>query len=213
MLAGHLGMIVTPRQGNRIPAHVAWVADNGCGPTKHGKVGAAYPGNAGYLAYLARLAPRRDACLFAAAPDVLGDAAATLARSAVMFGPIRAAGYLVALVAQDGLEREVIPWHDFDVLFIGGSTEWKMGEAAAQLVAEAKWHGKQVHFGRVNSYRRLSYAAGLGCDTADGTYLVFGPDKNLPTLLHWVELVNATTVPDLVLVIRLGGRAGWSLAA
>jgi hypothetical protein len=97
---GDFGMIVTPRQGNRLPADVLWVADNGCGPSKSGemmagkiKTGAGYPGDEGFLRYLASHADRASLCLFATAPDVVGDAAATLARSAPMLPRIRALGY------------------------------------------------------------------------------------------------------------------------
>lgn len=34
---------------------------------------------------------------------------------------------------------------------------------------------------------RLQYAAAIGCDSCDGTYLAFGPDRNLPTLLDWLD--------------------------
>jgi hypothetical protein len=80
-----------------------------------------------------------------------------------------------------------VPWDEFDVLFLGGSTEWKLGEAAAALTAEAKSRGKHVHMGRVNSRKRYRYARSIGCDSVDGTYLVFGPTVNLPKLLSWLE--------------------------
>ena len=88
-------------------------------------------------------------------------------------------------MAQDGLEVLPVPWESFDVLFIGGSTEWKLGPHARALIAEAKARGKWVHMGRVNSRRRFLYADLLGCDSVDGTYLVFGPDVNLPRLINW----------------------------
>lgn len=231
-----LAMIVTPKQGNRLPPGVIWCADNGCGPGKNG-VGAGYPGDEGYLAFLAGLADRQGDCLFATAPDVVGDAAATLARSRPMFAKIRAAGYAVALVAQEGLDQLDVPWDEFDWLFIGGGqecrpcswqvpldwprvknqpvrcpacgarvTEWKMGPEAAGLVAEAGRRGKLVHFGRVNSFTRLAYAQEIGCDTADGTYLTFGPGKNLPKLLSWLDRVNGSPAP-----VRT--RASFDLAA
>jgi len=194
MRAGELGMIVTPRQGNRLPVGVKWCADNGCGPTRTGPVGSAYPGDDAFLAFLDKLSDRAADCRFAVAPDVLGDAGATLARSLPMLPKIRAMGYKAALVAQDGLENimDEIPWDAFDALFIGGSTEWKMGPGAARLVREAKAHGKWVHFGRVNSRKRLMYASELGCDSADGTYLVYGPTVNLPKLLGWLDEIGAT---------------------
>ena len=60
----------------------------------------------------------------------------------------------------------------------------------ADTDAEAKRRGKHVHMGRVNSLTRLRYADHIGCDSADGTYLVFGPDVNLPKLLDWLTAVN-----------------------
>jgi EAL domain-containing protein (putative c-di-GMP-specific phosphodiesterase class I) len=83
-----------------------------------------------------------------------------------------------------------LPWTQFDVLFVGGTTEWKLGLEARGLVAEAKRRGKHVHMGRVNSEKRLRYAAAIGCDSADGTCLTRGPDVNLPKVLAWLRAVN-----------------------
>lgn len=44
--------------------------------------------------------------------------------------------------------------------------------------------------GRVNSLRRLRLAQAMGCDSADGTYLAYGPDRNLPRLLGWLREIN-----------------------
>jgi len=183
MITGLLGTIITPAQGNRLPDGTAWCADNGV-------FGGKYPGDGPYLAWLADRAHRAADCAFAVAPDVVGDAAATLVRSAPMLAPIRALGYRVALVAQNGLEDLDVPWDAFDVLFIGGDTDWKLGLAARRLVSAAKARGKQVHMGRVNSLQRLRYAEAIGCDSADGTYLAFGPDVNLPSVLAWLRAVN-----------------------
>jgi hypothetical protein len=123
---------------------------------------------------------------------VVADAPATLARSRPWLPRIRALGYPAALVAQDGQESLPVPWDEFDVLFIGGSTAWKLGPQARRLLAEAKAHGKHVHMGRVNSERRYEYARAIGCDSADGTYLTYGPDKNLPQLLAWLRGAQQT---------------------
>jgi hypothetical protein len=180
MRDGDLGMICTPAGGRPPLPGVPWGADNGC-------FGKGYPGSAGWLAWLRRLAEHTNRCLWASAPDVVGDAAATLARSRLHLPAIRGLGYPAALVAQDGLEHLPVPWDEFDVLFVGGSTGWKLGPAAARLVADALDRGKRVHMGRVNSRRRWSYAEHLGCHTVDGTFLVFGPDTNLPRLLSWTR--------------------------
>lgn len=184
MLEGRLGYIDTPRQRNRRPAGVAWCADNGC-------FGTGYPGDEKWLAWLEKNAYASADCLFATAPDVVGDAVATLERSLPLLPKIRALGYPAALVAQDGLEDLGIPWDEFDALFIGGTTDWKLGAAVRDIVAEAKARGKYIHLGRVNSAKRFRYARDvLGCDSADGTYLTFGPLINLPKLLSWHEPVE-----------------------
>ena len=173
------GFIVTPFMGNRIPDGQTWAADNGC--FTHGGVF----DEERYLSWLAT----RDAasCLFATAPDVVGDAVATMARSLPVLPKLRQLGYKAALVAQDGLENLEVPWNEIDALFIGGSTEWKLSAAAAKLVAEAKARGKWVHMGRVNSFKRLRYAGEIGCDSADGTFVAFAPAKNVVRLEAWFQ--------------------------
>jgi len=107
----------------------------------------------------------------------VGDAEATLARSLPMLPRIRAAGFPAALVAQGGLMPDAVPWDDIDALFIGGTTDWKLGPDVVALVAAAKAHGKWAHMGRVNSWRRYDYARSIGCDSVDGTVLRFDPQR------------------------------------
>jgi hypothetical protein len=40
--------------------------------------------------------------------------------------------------------------------------------------------------------RRLRYATSIGCHSADGTFLAFGPDRNLPRLLGWLTEIDGT---------------------
>jgi hypothetical protein len=203
-LGRHLGFISTPKQGNRIPDGAFSIADNGMGPGKAGVIkgqagkGAVTPEH--LLAWLGKYsAGERDRCLLAVAPDVVGDAAATAERSRPMLSEIRALGYAVAYVLQDGQESVPVPWGEIDAVFIGGSDAFNLGPVAAQLVAEAKRRGLWVHMGRVNSRRRMIYAASIGCDSVDGTYLVFGarrcrPNVNLPRLLRWLAEINAKPI-------------------
>jgi hypothetical protein len=182
MRAGLLGMVTSPRQGNRLIPGVPWAGDNGGFTGK-------YAGDGAYLDWLAARAGHAAACAFVTAPDVLCDAGATLARSVPVLPRIRGLGFPAALVAQDGLERLAVPWDDFDVLFLGGSTAWKLGPGARQVTAAARRRGKHVHMGRVNSLVRLRYACAAGCGSADGTFLAFGPDRRLPELLGWLRAV------------------------
>ena len=183
MDGGLLGQIATPAAGNRVEAGRTWIADNSI-------FGGKYPGDDEYLRWLTARLEFRDNCRFATAPDVLFDAVGTLTRFQPMASRIRALGFPVALVAQDGMENLRVPWNEFDALFIGGSTEWKIGEGAAALVAAARVMDKWVHMGRVNSRKRLFRAAEVGCDSADGTYIAFGPNKNLPRMLKWISEVK-----------------------
>lgn len=176
-------LMARPGNGHTPLPGQTWAADTGL----FGSYGKHYT-NAAYLDWLA--GHPRETCLFATAPDVVGDAAATLALSAPMYAPIRALGYPVALVAQDGLEDCAIPWDDFDALFIGGTTAWKLGPEAARIAAEARSRGKHVHMGRVNSLRRMVYAESIGCDSADGTYLRFDPTMRKGDPSAWAAHVK-----------------------
>jgi hypothetical protein len=126
----------------------------------------------------------------------VADAEATLVRALPWLPRIRSLGFPVAYVAQDGATEDSLPWGEFDALFIGGSTDWKLGEDARYLAHAANSRGKWVHCGRVNSRKRLRYAAtpyelgGMGADSADGTFLTYGPAKNLPQLLGWLRELN-----------------------
>jgi hypothetical protein len=178
MTAGLIDSITTPAQGNRIPAGVPFIADNGC-------FGAGYPGDDSWWRWVGGLPAA--GCRFVVAPDVVADAAATLERSGPWLGRIRSAGRRVALVAQDGLTPAGTPWAAIDALFVGGSTEWKLGPPARELITEARRRGVWVHIGRVNTARRYAYALAVGADSVDGTFLAFGPTTNLPRLAGWLR--------------------------
>jgi hypothetical protein len=182
MSAGLIGCMTTPAQGNVIPDGAEYACDNG-------KFGKGWPGADAWFDWLARTVDRygADRCLWAVAPDVPFDAAGTLAESLPRLARIRELGVPAAFAAQDGCDQLGVPWDAFDVLFIAGSTEWKTGPVAELLAREAKARGKQIHMGRVNSRQRLRTAEWFGCDTADGTYLAFGPDKNLALLRGWLD--------------------------
>jgi hypothetical protein len=179
-----VGFLLTPQGNHRLHDWRVWAVDSGC-------YGKGYIGDEKYLRWLEDRSPFAASCLFACAPDVVGDAAATLERSAPWLPLLRVLGYKAALVAQDGLEHLDVPWDAFDVLFIGGTTDWKLSPAVIALSAEAKRQGKGVHVGRVNSHRRLNWAEAIGADSADGTYLAYGPDVNLPRLTDWLDRLNA----------------------
>ena len=189
-----MGVMLTPKSGVRLAMATtfpAWAADNGC-----------YAAGdrfdlTRYLAWLEAMQPASATCLFATAPDVVGDAAATLARSLPVLPELRQRGFPAALVAQDGLERASVPWDMFDVLFIGGTTPWKLSEAAYGLAAEARQRGKWTHLGRVNAWPRLRMAAVSGYDSADGTTLGFNPGRYIPEIRGWLDTLRQQGRLDL----------------
>jgi hypothetical protein len=187
MTVGLIGCMTTPAQGNRVPDGALWAADNG-------KFGKGWPGAETWYAWLTKQADRYGAnrCLWAVAPDVPFDSVATLAESRPWLAKIRALGIPAAYAAQDGSENGLIPWDEIDVLFLAGSTAWKTGPAAERLAREATARGIPVHMGRVNSLSRLRVAQWFGCATVDGTFLAFGPRKNLPRLLGWIDEIDRT---------------------
>jgi len=183
--AAKVGIIATPDVGNTCAALSAyrwWAADNACF-----NQGDRFD-LARYLDWLNRFDAIKDRCLFATAPDVVGDWAATWQRSAPVLPTLRAMGYPAAVVLQDGCDA--VPWPDVDAVFVGGSTRWKTSPAAEVLCRQARERGKWVHMGRVNSLRRLEAAQQMGCQSADGTYLAFGPRTNLPKMLKWLRTIE-----------------------
>jgi hypothetical protein len=181
----NLGLIVTPISDRSVAPEITWCADNGCYAA-----GDRFNLNS-YLIWLQRPPGDRSRCLFATAPDVVGDANATLRRSAPVLPLLRELGYRAAYVAQDGFDPDVLDWDAFDVLFIGGTTAWKRAERGGYAaIAEGKRRGKWVHVGRVNGGPFLKNVAMAGADSADGTTLVFGPDIYWRRVQKWLTSLD-----------------------
>jgi hypothetical protein len=102
--------------------------------------------------------------LWALVPDVVSNRAATLERW-LRYAPIvRAAGLRPAFAAQDGMTFDDVPDGEC-VIFLGGSTEWKVG-------AIGPWCDRfpgRVHVARVNTWRRLVACWRAGAISVDGT--------------------------------------------
>jgi ssDNA-binding Zn-finger/Zn-ribbon topoisomerase 1 len=168
------GVLAVPGAWNTLPESCKWAADNG-----------AFSGfdEGAFLAMLERHRWAKERCLWVAAPDVVGDAEATLSRFEEWAPRIAALGYKPALVAQNGLfvggvpgctscsyvrpvaelDRKNCPTCGRPLI------EWKCGAAAAHLISEAQYRCKWVHMGRVNGGDRLRLAHCLGCDSVDGS--------------------------------------------
>jgi hypothetical protein len=176
------GILTSPAHMG-VPAGIVegmvWGADNGV------FTGAFDPDT--YLDWLNTMRPYATRCLFVLAPDVVGDARATLERYEQWASEIRRRGFPVGFAAQDGQEGYQLP-EAFDALFIGGTTAWKVGPGARDLIERARRLGKHVHIGRINNWRRYEYFRGLpGSEafTCDGTKTRFiGTER---TMALWGE--------------------------
>lgn len=176
-----VGLMLTPKIRRRHTYGLVYAVDTGC---------FADPDGFDLTEYLHRLADWRELNgepLFATAPDVVGDPVETWKRSEPILPILRDHGYRSAFVAQDGLV-EPPDWDAFDCLFVGGTTTYKLSEVAYRLAAEAKARGKWVHMGRVNSANRYRAAKASGAyDSADGTFVGWGPDIRLSDVARWLE--------------------------
>jgi hypothetical protein len=196
--------VLTTWRHRGVPAGVCaglpWAADNGAFN------GGFEPDR--FLAWLDILRAYRATCLFVAVPDVYADAAAT----AAAFGAwtSRLSPWPLAYVAQDGQEDCDLPdprlW---DVLFVGGSTQWKLSPAAVGVIRRAQRLGKRIHIGRVNYRRRYRYFRQL-CEsedsheewTCDGTRTRF--EGVVRTLDAWAAyMAEPAPAPDEHLRLRL----------
>jgi hypothetical protein len=122
-----------------------------------------------FFALLDREREIRKRCLWVTLPDVVGSARRTLELWDRYRYNEHLHGYRRALVLQDGIEDLPIPWDQVDAVFVGGTTEWKMSDHAAQCVRCAQAMGKATHAGRVNTPDRWRHFEALGVDTCDGS--------------------------------------------
>lgn len=222
-LYGRLGILLQPgtlHHAGHIPSYCRWAMDNGCFST-----GGAFDGEAfvrSIDSIVQNVESAHEKCLFAVAPDVFnpdemkGDPRATIERSMPWFKRIREAGVPVAFVAQDGLQhlQSEIPWPEFDVMFLGGSDEFKLGYpskrvngnphfatdgngatsadtlAWARMIQAAHDHEKPIHVGRVNAHIRLTFGFEIGAESCDGTFIKFGGRQNLDRIREWFRKIE-----------------------
>lgn len=121
--------------------------------------------------------------LWVAVPDVVADAKATKARWQEWSQRIREITNVpLAFVVQDGMTGADLP-EDADVLFVGGSTEWKWRNLKMWTAAHPR-----VHVGRVNSERLLWMAHDAGAESCDGTGWMRGGEERLEDLERYLRL-------------------------
>lgn len=118
--------------------------------------------------------------LWAAVPDVVTDRAATLASWAEWVPLLRPYGFPLAFVVQDGMAAADVP-AAADVVFVGGSTEWKW-RTLRRWCADFP----RVHVGRVNGYSGLWQCHDAGAESCDGTGWFRGDQQQLDGLYRYL---------------------------
>jgi hypothetical protein len=161
-----LGRLLQPRHTSSVEltahAGIPWACDNDC-----------FQGldERRYVNMLDRVTGL-PGCLFVTVPDVVADNDATLELFEQWAPELERRELPLALVAQDGLTHEQLRERAprLAALFIGGSTEWKLSDEAAELARLASELGLFVHWGRVNSKRRIDHIIATGAaDSFDGS--------------------------------------------
>jgi len=104
--------------------------------------------------------------VFCCLPDIVGSAIRTLELFALFRN--KTIGLPRALVLQDGIGQQNIPWDDLSCVFIGGTDAFKISPECRNAVKAAKMLGKHVHVGRVNTAGRVANWLELG-DSLDGS--------------------------------------------
>lgn len=119
-----------------------------------------------WLSFLGDVKSTGRTPLWALVPDVVGNRDKTLEQWDMFNQEVSVTyGWKSALAVQDGMTRDDVLGLNFqpDVIFVGGTTEWKWGTAHL-------WcrDFPRVHVGRVRS-RRLPYCQQIGAESCDGT--------------------------------------------
>lgn len=189
------GVLLTPSNGNREwwDGSVTFACDN-----DWFRDIAEAEKRANFLRMLAKVLRHKRPPAWVSCPDCVGDSVETLRRFGVWQPLLAELDLPVALVSQDGLRSEQVPWDRIACLFVGGSTEWKLSPESFALTLESHQRGKLVHFGRVNTELRINTIAGrmreggAWCDTFDGTGFSAYGDKRMPKAVKWIDKAMAT---------------------
>lgn len=101
--------------------------------------------------------------LWVLVPDVVSDRVATMERWKEFSPEASAFEWPLAFAVQDGMKPSDVP-ENANVVFVGGTTEWKWRSLPV-------WSRNfpRVHVGRVNELRRLWTCEDFGVESVDGT--------------------------------------------
>lgn len=117
-------------------------------------------------------------------PDVVGSRCGTLKAWVNFYPTAKRYGWPIAFAVQDGMSKSDAP-KQADIIFVGGSTQWKWATLPVWCA-----HFPRVHVGRVNTFRRLVQCERAGAESADGTGFTRGGPERLDDLVRFMEEQN-----------------------
>lgn len=135
----------------------------------------------GFLRLCDRAASSGQAPRWVAVPDVVADRERTLHEWGLWAPRLRAYGWPLTFVVQDGMRVEDVP-ADADVVFVGGTTKWKRRTVPMWCRAF-----ERVHVGRINTERWLWYCLHHGAESCDGTGWLRGDPVQLAGLERFLS--------------------------
>lgn len=202
---GGLGHLLGPDRVERPMPHLPYALDNGAFGAWTNK----RPWDAKkFLRHVERYAFGELRPLWVVVPDVVADAISTVQRYQEWAPRLKHDFHLsLAVAVQDGMTPEVVrslspaP----DLVFVGGSTDWKWNTVRM-------WCGEfpRVHVGRVNTGRFLRICADAGAESCDGTGWFRGKPQQILDLGHFLRiqagLPDDGEVESIVRGSRLKGK-------
>ena len=187
---GRIGWILSPGGWKMPPDWMPYVLDNGAFPvwTK----GHQFDEKAFYE-HCQKIVGLRHKPLWIAVPDVVANREETIKSWWRHYERVAAFCPRLAFVVQDGMVPSDVP-ENADVVFVGGTTEWKWKTLPI-------WSDNfpRVHVGRVNTDRMLWMAHDSGAESCDGTGWFRGDQVQFAGLLSYLEQsTNGRAQPYLV---------------
>lgn len=138
-----------------------------------------------FIAHLDRVKLSGKSPLWVVCPDAVGDCSETRQLWDEWSPRLRSEyGWSLAYAVQDGQTIEDVPT-DADVIFVGGTTEWKRSTISM-------WCGNflRCHVARINTYRWLWYCHKCGAESIDGTGWLWGHKRENQDLLDYLAITE-----------------------
>lgn len=158
---GGIGWMMSPPSGFQEPRRwLPYAIDNG----KFAAWNSGKPWDEnGFLKLLNRCRLSRYKPMWIVVPDEVGSVHLTESLWYLYESKLREYGWPLAYVVQDGANERRVP-KEADLVFVGGTTEWKWRNVERFASAFPR-----VHVGRVNNIDKIEYCARAGVESCDGS--------------------------------------------